>query len=78
VGPRDGLNRCRKSPPPPDYVDSRYTDYSTRLTVGGKVWRKSFVFFRSSSDNFCGVSFVSFDFQINFATTVKFKMIFKI
>jgi hypothetical protein len=33
---------------------------------------------RSSSDAFCGISFVPFDFQMNFATTVKFKIIFNI
>lgn len=34
--------------------------------------------FRSSFDAFCGVSFVSFDFKMNFAKTVKFKIIFNI
>ena len=37
VGPRDGLDRCGKSPPPPGFdpqtvqpVDSPYTDYATQ------------------------------------------------
>ena len=48
MGPRTGLDRCRKSRPPPGFdprtvqpVAIRYTDYTTRPTSGTVVTLKT-------------------------------------